>query len=130
MVEILHYSPEKAAASLHYVVGRGRAARTFAHPVLALDYAEYLDPSIGVDVREVFLRFKANDMSLAVEIMGEITSQAEYDLERVKLRDLVKEHNKQSAGAAAGAGVRNFEAYNGAGLFGLYQMTKARFTLL
>jgi hypothetical protein len=32
----------------------------------------------------------------------------------------VKDHNKLSAGAAMGAGVRNFEAYNGAGLSGLY----------
>ena len=27
--------------------------KIFAHPVLALDYAEYLDPTLGVHIREV-----------------------------------------------------------------------------
>ncbi len=39
---------------------------------------------------------------------------------RVELRAMVAKHNKESAGAAQGAGVKNFEAYNGAGLRGLY----------
>ena len=126
MVEILHRSIKQLSGTTYYIVGRGTKAKTFAHPVLAIDYAEFLDPAIGVEVREVFLRYKSNDVSLAVEIMGAMTSQAEYDSERVKLRDLVIEHNKQSVGVAKDAGVKNFEAYNGAGLFGLYQMTRAQ----
>ncbi len=126
IVEILHKSTKDVAGSTVYVAGRGAKAKTYAHPVLALDYAEYLDPGIGVAVREVFLRYKQGDVSLAVEIMEGITAQAEYDAERVKLRDLVKEHNKQSVGVAKDVGVTNFEAYNGAGLFGLYQMTRAQ----
>jgi hypothetical protein len=126
MVEILHYSTEKAEKSIHYVVGRGRNARTYAHPVLALDFAEYLDPAIGVDVREVFLRYKAHDLTLAVEIMGAVTAQAEYDTERVALRQSLKEHNKMAVGMAKELGATNFEAYNGSGLFGLYAMTRAQ----
>lgn len=124
--EILPNSQKFDANSTYYSVGRGVKAQTFAHPVLALDYAEYLDPKLGVDVRETFLRYKANDVTLALEILDGMTEQAEYDSQRVELRRLLKGHNKQSAGVAKEAGVTNFEAYNGAGLSGLYGgMTKA-----
>ena len=119
-------APKIDASSTYYSAGRGVKAQTFAHPVLALDYAEYLDPKLGVDVRETFLRFKANDVTLALEILDGMAEQVEYDTQRVELRRLLKEHNKQSAGVAKEAGVKNFEAYNGAGLSGLYGgMTKA-----
>ena len=124
--EVFRRYPKDEESSVYYKVGRARNTKTFAHAVLALDYAEYLKPEIGVEVRTIFLRFRQKDVTLALEIMGEITAQAEYDSERVKLRDLVIEHNKQSAGVAQGAGVTQFEAYNGAGLFGLYQMTRAQ----
>ncbi len=115
------------ADALYYSTGRGRTARTFAHPVLALAFAEFVEPELGVEVREVFLRYKAKDVTLALEIIEGLAEQAEYDELRVKLRKLVKEHNKLSAGAAKEAGVKNFEAYNGAGLAGLYGgMTKAQ----
>jgi DNA-damage-inducible protein D len=110
----------------YYVEGRGVKARTFAHPVLALDYAEFLNADLGVEIRETFLRVRARDVTLALEIVEGMAEQAEYDGLRVKLRQLVKEHNKMSVGVAQEAGVRNFEAYNGAGLAGLYgDMTKA-----
>lgn len=118
---------EEKIQELYYSTGRGRAARTFAHPVLALAYAEFVEPELGVDIRTVFLRYRANDVNLALEIIENLTEQAEYDELRVKLRNLVKEHNKLSAVAAKEAGVTNFEAYNGAGLAGLYGgMTKAQ----
>jgi hypothetical protein len=113
--------------TLYYSTGRGRSAKTYAHPVLALAYAEFVLPILGVAVREIYLRYKGADLSLALEIIDELTAQGEYDLLRVELRRLVKEHNKLSAGTAAAAGVTNFEAYNGAGLRGLYGgMTKAQ----
>lgn len=117
MVENLHYS---SGQPIFHVVGKGRGARSYAHPVLALDYAELLEPTFGVEVRETFLRYRSNDVTLALEIVEGLTEQAEYDDLRVKLRQLVRDHNKMSAGAAKDAGVRNFEAYNGAGLSGLY----------
>ena len=119
-------SPKIEAASTYYTAGRGTKALTFAHPVLALDYAEYMDPNLAVEVRETFLRYRAKDVTLALEILEGLAEQAEYDDLRVKLRQLVKDHNKTSAGVAKVAGVRNFEAYNGAGLSGLYGgLTKA-----
>jgi KilA-N domain len=121
-----HNSEESAKKSTYYSIGKGRGSKTFAHPVLALAYAEDLLPALGVEIREIFLRYRANDISLANEILEGLTEQAEYDHLRVELRQLVKEHNKLSAGAAKEAGVTNFEAYNGAGLAGLYGgMTKA-----
>ena len=124
--EIFPNSEEVGPETTYYVNGRGAKSRTFAHPVLALDYAEFLNSDLAVEVREVFLRYRANDVTLALDIVEGLAEQAEYDDLRVKLRTLVKEHNKLSAGAAKDAGVKNFEAYNGAGLAGLYGgMTKA-----
>jgi hypothetical protein len=120
IVGVTHNSSEDAETSLFYSTGRGVAAKTFAHPVLALAYAEVLNEDLGIEVRETFLRYRANDVTLALEIVEGLAEQAEYDDLRVKLRQLVKEHNKMSAGVAKDAGVKNFEAYNGAGLSGLY----------
>ena len=127
MVFLKHHSAENGEITTYYATGKGRASKTFAHPVLALAYAEDLLPALGVQVREIFLRYRANDVTLASEILEALVEQAEYDQLRVELRHLVKEHNKLSVGAAKEAGVTNFEAYNGAGLAGLYGgMTKAQ----
>ena len=116
--------PPATEEAVYFSTGRGRSSRTYAHPVLALAYAEFVDPQLGIEIREVYLRYKAGDVTLALEIMEGMTEQAEYDALRVQLRKLVKEHNKMSAGVAQDAGVKNFEAYNGAGLRGLYGMSK------
>lgn len=127
IVEISHKPKKEVVGTTYYTVGRGGGAKTYAHAVLALDFAEYLDASIGVEVRNIFLRYKAHDVSLAEEIIGAFDEQTEYDTERVKLRGLVKHHNRLSAGAAKGADVTKFPAYNGAGLAGLYGgMNKAQ----
>lgn len=42
---------------------------TFADVRLALAYAEYLNPKLALEVREIFLRYKAADASLADEIL-------------------------------------------------------------
>lgn len=115
-----HSTEKNDATSVYYTTGKGKKTRTYAHPVLALDYAEFLDTDLAVEVNETFLRYRANDVTLALEIIEGMAEQAEYDDLRVKLRQLVRDHNKMSAGAAKDAGVKNFEAYNGAGLAGLY----------
>jgi DNA-damage-inducible protein D len=121
-----HNNREDAAKSIYYVLGHGRAKATYAHPTLALEYARHLSHDLAVEVNDLFIRYKADAVGLALEILDEFAEQVEYDSMRVELRDLVAKHNKESAGAAQTAGVRNFEAYNGAGLRGLYGgMTKA-----
>ena len=48
---------------------RGASGGTYADPRLALDYAEYLNPKLAIEVKEVFLRFKAGDATLADEVL-------------------------------------------------------------
>lgn len=45
------------------------AVGTFADPRIALAYAEYLNPKLALEVREVFLRYKAGDAKLADEVL-------------------------------------------------------------
>lgn len=115
-----HNKREDAEKSIFYVLGGGRAKATYAHSTLALEYARHLSPDLAVEVNDLFIRYKADAVGLALEILDEFAEQAEFDAMRVELRRLVAKHNVESAGAAKAAGVRNFEAYNGAGLRGLY----------
>lgn len=48
---------------------RGSTGGTFADVRLALAYAEYLNPKLALEVREVFLRYKAADATLADDIL-------------------------------------------------------------
>ena len=58
-------------ADMHRVLRtrRGAGGGTYADIRLALDYAEYLNPALAIEVKEVFLRFKAADATLADEIL-------------------------------------------------------------
>ena len=56
------------APELH-TSSKGRFGLTHAHIVLAQAYAEYLDADLAVEVREVFLRYRAADASLADDIL-------------------------------------------------------------
>lgn len=49
--------------------GLGAKGLTFAHVVLAQHFAEFLDDDLAVEVREVFLRYRAGDATLADEIL-------------------------------------------------------------
>lgn len=49
---------------------------TYAHPIIALAYAEYLNPKLAVEVREVFLRYKAGDATLADEVLQKSSAEA------------------------------------------------------
>lgn len=52
-----------------YRTRRGPDGGTYADVRLALDYAEYLNPALAIEVKEVFLRYKAADPTLADDIM-------------------------------------------------------------
>ena len=115
-----HNKTKSSKNSLCYVLGGGRSRTSFAHPTLALEYARHLSPELAVEVNELFIRFKADAVGLAIQILEDFSEQAEFGEMRVELRQLAAKHNKESAGVAQDAGVKNFEAYNGAGLRGLY----------
>lgn len=114
------YLKENSQTGACIYARKGRAGATFAHASIALSYAKALSPALEIAVNDLFLKFKADAVALALEILDELKGQAEYDQLRVTLRQLLKAHNKLSAEAAQDAGVTNFEAYNGAGLRGLY----------
>jgi hypothetical protein len=64
-----------STSSIIYAL-EGHAGDTFAHPVLALSYAEFLNSSLALEVREVFLRYKAADAKLADDILQRATPEA------------------------------------------------------
>ncbi len=55
--------------------GRGNVG-TFAHPVLAAAYAGYLSPKLEIEIREIWLRYRAGDASLADEILQRASKEA------------------------------------------------------
>lgn len=54
----------------------GRGGGTYAHPVLACAYAGYLSPKLEVEVREVWLRYRAGDPTLADEVLERASPEA------------------------------------------------------
>jgi hypothetical protein len=60
---------------IHAKPGRGNDG-TFAHPVLAAAYAGYLSPKLEIETREVWLRFRSGDATLADEILQKATPEA------------------------------------------------------
>jgi hypothetical protein len=58
-----------------YRTYRGANGGTFADMRLALDYAEYLNPKLAIEVKEVFLRFKAGDATLADEVLQRASAE-------------------------------------------------------
>jgi hypothetical protein len=47
----------------------GKGGGTYAHPVLACAFAGYISPKLEVEVREVWLRYRAGDPTLADEVL-------------------------------------------------------------
>jgi hypothetical protein len=117
-----HNSTKTAEISTFYVAGRGTKAKTYAHPVLALDYAESLNPTLGVEVKEVFLRYRANDISLANDILDQIAEQVQEDEFRLRNRAEITERNRDLAkqGARAGCTEYDYAELHNAGYRGLY----------
>jgi hypothetical protein len=55
---------------------RGRSSTgTYAHPILAAAYAGYLSPKLELEVREVWLRYRAGDATLADEILQRASAE-------------------------------------------------------
>lgn len=122
-----HTSAEDTAKTTFYVAGRGVKARTYAHPVLALDYAESLNPELGVEVKEIFLRYRANDISLANDILDRIAEQVQEDEFRITNRSEITLRNTELAkqGAKAGCTQWDYAELHNAGYRGLYNGLEA-----
>lgn len=53
----------------------GANGGTYADVRLALDYAEYLNPKLAIEVKEVFLRYKGGDATLADEVLQRASAE-------------------------------------------------------
>lgn len=69
---------------------------TFAHPILAAAYAGYLKPALEVEMREVWLRYRSGDASLADEILQRSSPEAnEWAARRAMGRAVRGEYTKE-----------------------------------
>lgn len=91
-----------------YRAASGTNGGTWAHPILAAAYAGYLKPELEVEMREVWLRYKAGDAKLADEVLEKASAEdnewaAVRALGRVKRLEYVKtldEHGVEGLGYA------------------------------
>jgi hypothetical protein len=87
------------ATSIYAKRGRGNTG-TFAHPILAAAYAGYLSPKLELDVRDIWLRYRSGDATLADEILQRATAEenrwvgarAVSRAQRVAYTDTLKKH--------------------------------------
>ena len=79
LLRAMSQSPEKFGGMIDtiWIVGKGgKGGGTFAYPHLALSYAEYLSPDLALEVKDVFLRFKFADATLADDVLERATPEA------------------------------------------------------
>jgi hypothetical protein len=67
---------EKEGFALIYRAKRGTGGGTYAHPILACAYAGYLNPELEVEVRDVWLRYRAGDATLADDVLSRASPDA------------------------------------------------------
>lgn len=72
---------------------QGKRGGTFAHIILALVYAEYLNPQLGIEVREIALRVYAGDVTVLDEFNKNKQAQIEDDWNRITAREEIKRNN-------------------------------------
>jgi hypothetical protein len=78
-----NYSKDEIKSVVYTTTGRDGG--TWVHENLALSYAEYLSPRLGVEIRDVFLRYKRGDESLVPEIRE--NRQRQEDVARLEVRN-------------------------------------------
>jgi hypothetical protein len=99
-IKISSLKEDKAVFSSIYA-RRGRGSTgTFAHPILAAAYAGYLSPKLELEVREIWLRYRSGDATLADEILQRASAEenrwagarALSRSQRVSYTDTLKAH--------------------------------------
>ena len=85
----------------------GKGGGTFAHYILAVAFAEYLNPEIGVEVREIATRVWGGDVSVLDEFNRRVVAQAEEDALRLHNRAEMTARNKDLAKEGKKAGLRD-----------------------
>lgn len=95
----------RAAPVIYAKAGRGNRG-TFAHPILAAAYAGYLNAKLEIEVRTVWLRYRAGDATLADEILQRASKEANAwagiralgRSQRNTYTDVLKAHGVQDKG--------------------------------
>jgi len=101
----------------------GRSAKTFAHVILALAYGEYLNPKLGIEVREIALRVYAGDVTVLDEFKRAKREQIEEDGNRVMVREEIRRNNYDLNAIVKSVGARfstQWAAFHNHGYEGLY----------
>jgi hypothetical protein len=102
---------------------RGKGGETWVHPVIAVDFAEWLSTDFGIFVKEIFLRYLDGDAELGAELM--IRDHNRERQERAKNRLLVCDTNKETAELATKYSVSHGEVHNDR-YRGLYHKTASQ----
>lgn len=110
---------------------RGADGGTYADIRLALDYAEYLDPALAIEVKEVFIRYKGADPTLADDVLGRASPEAnEWAARRAMGRVIRSKYTEELDKRGISHGIEYAGCTNAAyqGLFGktASEMRKAK----
>lgn len=81
---------------------------TYAHPIIAAAYAGFLDSNLEIEVRDVWLRYRAGDAALADEILQKapikdnkwVAQRAMNRATRNDYTDVLKDHGVSRSGYA------------------------------
>jgi hypothetical protein len=92
---------EKEALAIIYKAKPGTNGGTFAHPILACAYAGYLSPELEIEVREVWLRYRAADARLADDVLSRaspaanrwVARRAEARITRNEYTEILRGHD-------------------------------------
>jgi hypothetical protein len=76
---------------------RGKGGGTFAHHILALAYAEYLNPALAIEVKDTFVRLRSGD----VEFLDEVLKKADEAKKWTGTRDASKAVRERFVGVLA-----------------------------
>ena len=129
LIEALHSNVrfshiwEKSPGKSAIYTKRGNRGGTFAHIILALAYAEYLNPELGIEVREIALRVYAGDVTVLDEFNRAKRVQIEEDTNRVMVREEVRRNNSDLNLLLKGIGAKfsvQWAAFHNKGYEGLY----------
>lgn len=57
----------------------GKGGGAFAHPILALAYAEYLSADLAIEVKDTYLRLRSGDLTLFGEVAAKANAAREFE---------------------------------------------------
>lgn len=81
---------------------RGRGGGTWAHPLLAVQYAAYISAEIGTEIAKIFIRYKLADPTLTDELLERSSPEASEWLIR---REIARDKRKAVTSTWAAHGV-------------------------